>query len=286
MLNSLRLLIVLILSLVSMKMLADELDMEQRFTTIVIPAPGPSYFGKILRLALDKTVPEYGAYEFQEVQARMSDSRLRAAVKSGHIDVVWSPTTHEFETTLLPVPVSLLKDLDDYRILIIRAGEQPRFDTIQTLDDLRKKTGGMGSHWVDAEIMRANGLPIISAVDYRSLFKMLRAGRFDYFSRGIYQVQLELGWIPTQGLVMEQRLMLQYPAENYFFVNRSNPALADRIRKGLELALADGSFDETLYAYPEHRWARMEIDNHNRLIIQLDSIQPNSVQLKPIQETP
>src|SRR5690606_40951112 len=74
------------------------------------------------------------------------------------------------QTCALPI-------LDDYRILIIRAGEQLRFDTIQTLGDLRKKTGGMGSHWVDAEIMRANGLPIISAVDYRSLFKMLRAGR-------------------------------------------------------------------------------------------------------------
>src|SRR5690606_14234425 len=167
-----------------------------------------------------------------------------------------------------------------------RAAAQPPFAPTQPLEGWGTSTGGTGSRWVDAEIMRANGLPIISAVDYRSLFKMLRAGRFDYFSRGIYQVQLELGWIPTQGLVMEQRLMLQYPAENYFFVNRSNPALADRIRRGLELALADGSFDETLYAYPEHRWARMEIDNHNRLIIQLDSIQPNSVQLKPIQETP
>jgi ABC-type amino acid transport substrate-binding protein len=272
--NSLRLIGIFFLGLISAKLLASELELEieKRFTTIVIPAPGPSHFGNLLKLALDKTVPEYGAYEFQEVQARMTENRLRAAVKSGDIDVVWTPTTPEFENKLLPVRISLLKDLDDYRILIIRAGEQSRFDGIQTLDDLRNMVGGMGSHWTDVEIMRANGLPLISTVDYQGLFKMLQAGRFDYFSRGVYQVQRELGWIPTQGLVMEQRLMLHYPAENYFFVNRANHALAARIQEGLELALADGSFDEALYSHPEHRWARAEIDNNNRHIITLESV--------------
>ena len=38
--------------------------------------------------------------------------------------------------------------------------------------------------------------------------------------------------------------MLHYPTAVYFFVNRSATALAERIRAGLEAAIADGRFDD------------------------------------------
>jgi hypothetical protein len=42
---------------------------------------------------------------------------------------------------------------------------------------------------------------------------------------------------------------LHYPAADYFFVHRDNAALADEIRRGLEAAQEDGSFDRLLLGY-------------------------------------
>lgn len=244
--------------------------------TIVVPQVPPRdeltldyyYFSRLLKLALDKTLATDAPYRLQQTNTLLNDNRLKAALRLGHVDVIWSSTSPELEQTLLPVPVSLLKEFGDYRILVIRAGDQSRFDRIQTLDDLRKFSGGMGSQWADMDVMRANDLPVVSAVEYERLFKMLAAKRFDYFSRGLYQVKREVEM--RQKLVMEENLMLYYPSPFYFFVNRSNPALADRIERGLGIAMEDGSFDELFFSIPRHEWARDEFNKKQRRIIKLD----------------
>src|SRR5690606_36011175 len=113
--------------------------------TIIVPMAPPGaeatseyhfYFFPLLKLALDKTVATHGAYRLQPTKTLLVDKRLHAALLLGHVDVIWSSTSPELEETLLPVPVSLLREIGDYRILIIRAGEQFRFDGITSLADL------------------------------------------------------------------------------------------------------------------------------------------------------
>lgn len=228
------------------------------------------YFVNLLVLALEKTRESHGPYELRETSVFLSDNRLKAALRSGHVDLLWSPTSPEYERALLPVPVSLLGDLGEYRVLIIRKGTQAGFNNIETLDDLRQLTGGMGSHWADMDIMRANGIPVVSAIGYERLFRMLAAGRFDYFSRGLYQVSHEVELFPDLQLVMEENLLLHYPSRHYFFVNVNNKALAARVEQGLQLAMADGSYTELFYSMPRHQWARKELDSRRRKIIPLD----------------
>jgi ABC-type amino acid transport substrate-binding protein len=252
-------------------------SLSDKVTTFVIPMhpregvnPEEFYFSRLLALALDKTVAIDGPYRLQDAKVLLTDNRVKAALRSGHIDIIWSPTSPEFEKMLLPVRVPALKEFSDYRILVIRRDDQEKFTNIKTLEDLRKLSGGMSSHWTDMGVMKANRLPVVSAVGYDRLFRMLAAGRFDYFSRGLYQVKLEIDMYPDLDLVMEERLMLHYPSPHYFFVNRDNSALAERIERGLKLALADGSFDDLFFSIPRHQWAKDELKRNQRHVINLE----------------
>ena len=66
------------------------------------------------------------------------DKRLRAELASRSIDLLWSPTSPELEAEFLPVKVSLLKELNNYRLLLIRPETQAQFSRVKTLNDLRQ----------------------------------------------------------------------------------------------------------------------------------------------------
>jgi len=229
------------------------------------------YFTNLIALALAKTEQKYGKTSLTEQSFRNIDKRLRAELFAGNIDVMWSPTSAELETEFLPVKVPLLKELSNYRLLLIRSDMQPEFSKVKTLDDLRQFKGGMSSQWIDADIMEANGLPLVKAVGYNKLFKMLAAKRFDYFSRGLYQIHTEVNRYPELKLMIEKELMLHYSNNVYFFVHKNNKALAERLHAGLEIALKDGSFDALYNSIPRFRWGVEELNRHKRRVINLKS---------------
>lgn len=230
-----------------------------------------SYFSEMLTLALNKTASTYGPWQFKDHGIWLADNRLKAAMRRNEVDVVWFSSSPDMETSFIPVKFSLFGELSNYRILIIRKEDQARFSTVENVKDLRKFVGGLSAQWADAAIMKANKLPQISSVDYIRLFKMLAAGRFDYFSRGLYQIKREVELFPELDLAMEQSFMLYYPSSYYFFVSKSKPELAVRILEGLKIAKADGSFDELLFSVSRHRWAADELARGHRKIISLEA---------------
>lgn len=233
------------------------------------------YFYHLLELVLRKTDSPVGKTIIKQLPYRLEDKRLRTELMHGVVDVLWSPTSVKFEQQMLPVRISLLKDLNNYRLLLIRKNEQPAFSAIHTLDDLRKLKGGMSSQWTDANIMEYNKLPLVQAVGYGKLFKMLAAKRFDYFSRGLYQIQSEVNFYPELELQIEQQLMLSYPNEVYFFVNKNNTALAARIEAGLKIAQRDGSFDKLFSSIPRYQWGMELLKTHQRRVIALQPLPAN-----------
>jgi hypothetical protein len=158
-----------------------------------------------------------------------------------------------------------------YRLLIIRAEDQSWFRRVQTIDQLRELRAGQGHDWPDTEILRANGLAVEATVDYDSLFRMLQLGRFDYLPRAINEPWEELALRSGRGLAVEEGLMLYYPTAEYFFVNRDNVALAERIERGLRRALADGSFDKLFREHPVNANAFGKANVLKRRIIRLDN---------------
>lgn len=229
------------------------------------------FYRELLELVLQKTLSTHGAYEVRLVPVISNENRLLRAIEQGQVDVTWMPYDKHISMALRPVKVSLLKELSNYRLLFIRAGDQEGFSKVTSLDDLRRLRGGIGAHWPDRQVMRMNELPLTASVSYSNLFKMLVAGRFDYFPRGIYQIPVELKRHGALRLALETDLMLYYENPVYFYVQKDNVALAQRLEQGLKLAMSDGSYDELLERFPNFQWARDEIARGQRLILELET---------------
>lgn len=227
-----------------------------------------SYFPQVLRLALEKTRASDGPFEIEYYKDAMTGPRQLAELKNnGVINLIWNGSTPQREVELLPVRISLLRELNDYRVFLIRKGDQARFDAVRSLADLRRLTAGAGEGWPSTGVLRANGLPVTTSVGFEQLFAMLKAGRFDYMPRGVYEA-----WFEQQqhgGLAIEQTLFLHYRVPFYFFTSRENPALADRIERGLRTALADGSFDRLFRSIPSFKRSLDEIQAGKRRVLEL-----------------
>lgn len=238
----------------------------------VNPDIGSNYFLALLELVLRKTEASDGPYRLQVADVSMQQGRaLESLVGTRRVDVVWTVTSREREQHLLPVRIPLEKGLFGYRVLLIRTGEQGRFDRIKTLTDLAGFSAGQGHDWPDTAILRANQLPVETSSNYPNLFVMLARGRFDYFPRSVSEVSGELRQHQQRGLVLEQRLLLHYPSAMYFFVAKENTALAQRLEKGLYRALNDGSFDALFQHHPAMQDALKLLQQPNRVVLQLNN---------------
>ena len=244
---------------------------------VVTPSMHPSsaghatYFPQLLRLALDKTRAE-SPFEIVEIDQHLTSPRQATEIKNnGIINLMWDGSNRQRETELYPVRVSLLRHLNDYRIFLIRAEDQPRFAAIRTLAQLRELKAGAGVNWPSTDVLRANELPVITSIAYEYLFPMLRAKRFDYMPRGVYEAFNEQRIRTAENLAVEQTIFLHYHVPFYFFVSHENAALGQRVERGLQLAIKDGSFDRLFNSIAAFRQAQAEIDARKRRIFELKS---------------
>lgn len=198
-------------------------------------------------------------------------NRLLREIELGRVDITWMPYNINAPAQLMPIKIRLLKNLSDHRVFLIRADDQARFSQVKTIEDLRRLRGGIGSHWPDRIVMEENGLPLVLSMSYFNLFKMLASNRFDYYSRGVHQVLPEVSAYADKGLVLERELLLRYENPVYFYVNKSNTLLAERLSLGLKIAVEDGSFDTLFHQFENFTWAESMLKQANRRVIPLSN---------------
>lgn len=227
-----------------------------------------NYFPQLLRLALEKTE---GPFSIELYPHALTTPRRALEIKrNGVINIMWDGTDVQRERELLPIRISLVRDLNDYRVFLIRQEDAARFRSVQSLEDLRQLSAGAGVNWPSVAVLRHNGLKVETAISYNSLFPMLKAKRFDYMPRGVHEAWAEEQQHGKEGLVVEQTIFLHYKVPFYFFVSRENRAMAERVEKGLKLAMADGSYDKLLHGYPAFRRALAEIAARKRKVFELE----------------
>lgn len=227
----------------------------------------PGYALALLRLALDKTD---SALRLEPSPSSMEQQRALLNLEHGErLDVVWSMTSIEREQRLLPVRIPLDKGLFGWRIALLPKSHAQRFKHVRNLNDLRQFSAGQGHDWPDSDILRSHDLTVRVAGSYASLFRMLRAQRFDYFPRAVIEIWDELEHAHGAQLVADSHIVLHYPTAMYFFFSRSRPELAETVRLGLEKALADGSFDRLFYMYFADSVRRARLNQ--RRVITLDN---------------
>ncbi|RYE36930.1 MAG: hypothetical protein EOP48_29215 [Sphingobacteriales bacterium] len=65
--------------------------------------------------------------------------------------------------------------------------------------------------------------------------------------------------------------MIYYESSVYFFVNKNNKKLADRIGRGLKISMNDGSFDRLFFSVPNFKRGYEEQTSDKRIILKLNS---------------
>jgi hypothetical protein len=229
-----------------------------------------SYFPKLLQLALDKTIASDGPYVIRHHDQQLTSPRQEIELKlNGVINVMWDGSNEKREVELLPVRISLLRQLNDYRVFLIRRDDERKFAAVRTIEDLRKFSAGAGVNWPSTDVLRANGLRVVTSIAYEYLFPMLAVKRFDYMPRGIHEVWYEQQVHADKSFVIEQTIFLHYSVPYYFFVSRENIALAARIERGLQIAQKDGSFDALFNSFPSFRRSVAEIKAGKRRVFEL-----------------
>ncbi len=229
------------------------------------------YYVQLLRLALEKNVATDGPFVIEQHSKNLSHKRFLTELEreEGAIDIIWTMNDKKRERELLPIKVSLLRGLNSYRIFLIRREDQHKFSSVTTFQELSKLVAGSSINWPDTPILQSNGLPVVTAAHYELLFTMLAAKRFDYFPRGLYEIWNEQHIHKDKNLSIEASIMLHYHAPIYFFVNKKNTALADRIERGLLLAIKDGSFDQLFFSIPGFKKGFDEMHNSSRRVFNL-----------------
>ncbi len=231
--------------------------------------PNGPYAVKMIELALKHIDKKYKLVVTKEPYSQV---KIMEEVTTGKLQIFWNSSNADKEALFTPIRIPLYKGLLGNRIFIINKNNQSKFDNIHTLEDLKQITIGQGKTWADTKILESNGLKVVKANKYQSLFLMVEGGRFDAFSRGVHEPFGELASHPDlKDLTVEKHLMLVYRMPFYLFVSKENKALAKDLEAGLNLAIADGSFDQVFFNDPAVQDVMAKADMKNRRAIYLDN---------------
>ena len=202
---------------------------------------------ELANLMLERTSDEYGPAYITPYDLKNDDptqARCELLLEQGKVDLVYLPATEQRLTRFNAIKQDIHQGMLGYRVLTIRREDQAIFNDIDSLNELRKFTGGFGKQWGDFKVFELNKLPVVGVVETKNLYGMLAAGRFDYFHRGLHEAWAEIDEIsPTHpDLIVEQHLAIVYDFPVYFMVNRKDQTLYNRLQKAFSLISQDGSF--------------------------------------------
>jgi hypothetical protein len=203
------------------------------------------YSTELLRMALEKTRPEYGDFTLKPIPPRNYARALKAAVDDTFPNLVIETSyeqalTHHAKLDFINFPVDL--GVLGYRACFMNPALKAKNIKIETLDDLRPYNFAHGVGWADTIIFRHNGLKVQELDNYDGIFLMVISGRVDFFCRGVNELLGELQQFShLKELTIDEQFMLVYPLPRHFYLNVKNKLAKERIGLGLARAYQDGS---------------------------------------------
>lgn len=203
----------------------------------------------LVSLALQKT-PEYGPYVLARSPEMSQGRALRELADENsdlvHIANVASNSERERELVFIPLPID--GGLLGLRVCVIRQNDLELFRGVTSIKEFahRRIRVGQGTHWPDTEILRVNGIDVVTHSRYEILFRMLDNDRFECFARGVSEVLYDLRLVDNRDYIIEPNLLIAYAMPSYLFVGSHRQDIAHRLQLGIERAIVDGSFGDYL----------------------------------------
>jgi hypothetical protein len=227
---------------------------------------------EVLKLALDKTIAEFGTYELRGIPP-MNRARTLVALSHNVYPNLILQMSYEDELAeqekLAFIPFPLDRGALSYRICFMRDSLNATARSITRLDQLKDYHFGIGIGWADGKILRYNGLQVVESNSVVSLFRMTKAGRIDFFCRGSSEFFYEQQDPNSLGLTSDTHLALYYPLPKFFFAHKDSQVALNRVQKGLEIAYKDGSFNKLWSKRHMHTLERAQLKQRN--IVKLEN---------------
>ncbi|WP_068829716.1 substrate-binding periplasmic protein [Pseudomonas sp. BMS12] len=204
-----------------------------------------AYRIELANLILARTAERYGELRIvARDHADPSQDRCMALLADGLVDLAYVPPSDARLRDFAVIPFDIHSGMLGYRLLLINRADAQRFAAVNSLDDLRRFTGGFGSQWSDFPLFANNSLPVVGVAQADNLLAMLNSRRFDYYHRGLHEAWQEVAAhrdiYPL--LMVEPHLALAYSQPVYFTFNRTNTQLKQRFEEGLAQIRSDGSY--------------------------------------------
>jgi len=215
-------------------------------------APHRVYADRLLDLALDLSRDKYGPYRVvRQREETVIRRQLLELSRGGRLSVAVAMPTQEWLDGALPVRVPIMRGLASFRFFLGRDSEQPLYESVKTIHDLRALTIGQGPGWSSAKILEDNRFKVVYGGAHPTLIPMLHSGRFQLLMRSVYEVEPELraqrAAYPGLAVVDDFAVFTYMPM--YFFVAKDQPRLAERLEYGLKKAYASGQLDRLFQHY-------------------------------------
>ncbi|MDZ7924846.1 MAG: hypothetical protein U5M23_12515 [Marinagarivorans sp.] len=225
---------------------------------------------EMVERALDLTIEDYGPYHLNYIALPSDLGRLCKDSQEGNLDIFFTAHrpkevencgAHVIETSLLNKAMGL-------RLITIHKDNVEQFSQIQTLNDLRKFSMGIGHNWEENKILAKYNLPREIAILNSSLLPMLEQKRFGYLATStldklnygsltyIYNNE-NLGGLThkihtnkTEDLITLDDFFIYYPIPIEIHLSQRNPKLSERLKEGAKRFAQTGEgkkiIDETI----------------------------------------
>lgn len=223
-----------------------------------------------LKLILEKTKPTHGDYKLTYVRGISQPDRLKF-LKNKKINLAYYPMTSKYPSGIVPVTFPLRHGVLGHRLLVINKADEAKFAQIKTFSDLLKLKMGFMSEWFDFHIYKDAGFTVVAAPvgQYKDLYKLLAEKKIDFFPRSVMEITDEMALVKAEemDLVIEKTLLLYYPLDEYFYVNESDKKLLERINKGIELTIKDGSHEKYFDDYYKETFKKLKLSSRRVITI-------------------
>ncbi|WP_263534354.1 transporter substrate-binding domain-containing protein [Paucibacter sp. TC2R-5] len=230
-----------------------------------------TYEQAVLKLLLDKTIPSHGPYRLQPSEV-VSQSRAFLQLAAGELELLSSMTSQAREAQGIPVRVCLYRGLLGVRLPVALSSRREQMEAISSPSQAQALSIGQVADWPDAKILSANGWKVERMAKLAPFPEMLKRERIDLFALGAIEVFPIVDALP--GLTVLDQWLIAYPSAFYFFVSPQSPALAERLRKGWELVLADGSFEALFDHWVGPQLLRAKLAERRWLILRNPDLPP------------
>lgn len=249
----------------STRLAAVEPPMIIKYPFILSQPKAPqAYKYDLVKLILDQTVAEYGAYrlEMPELNALGGKRQAQMLNDGKQVNLLWlPPSTMMANIHATAIRVDILRGLLGYRVCLINNKSKTDFDKVVDIKTFSGITVGQGLGWADVEIYQFNGVQPILGSTFDGLMGMLATNRFSCLALGANEISetLEEYAARMPMLAIEPGLLVYYDYPIYFYVNDQYPLIAARFELGFKKILANGEFNALFARYHEEKLKKINI---------------------------